>query len=471
MADIKIKKKSNLKIRKLDKSKNYTQKLKNNIVNIKEKDTNIDKNEENSPIEYGANQITNKSKTITRKSTEIFNHYGEKSAQKTAENIRKSTQNIKTKIKTINKKQSYKLKKTQRQIKNTPKKIKTTTKMAKHTLKTTVKTTKKAYQIAKMTIKNIEKGIKTTIKVTAKTIKAIITSARALISLLLAGGWIAVIIIVIICLIGLICSSTFGIFFSNEIKSSEGKNMSYVVSEINIEFINKITEIQNSTEHDDYEINSHRAEWKDVISIYTALITNGKDQSDVITLDDNKIEKLKSVFWEMNIISSRVESVEKEIETTDEDGNLKSEKVTRKLLYIDITSKSVEEMMNKYNFNEKQREQLAEIRKEEYNQLWSNVLYGSSGGSTDIVQVASSQIGNIGGQPYWSWYGFNSRVSWCACFVSWCAEQCGYIEKGIIPKFANCQNEGIVWFKTCSLWQENSYIPKARRHYIFRLGK
>lgn len=71
------------------------------------------------------------------------------------------------------------------------------------------------------------------------------------------------------------------------------------------------------------------------------------------------------------------------------------------------------------------------------------------------------------GQPYWSWYGYESRVEWCACFVSWCAEQCGYISAGIIPKFASCQAEGVAWFKTCGLWQNGDYSPKARRYNIF----
>ena len=115
---------------------------------------------------------------------------------------------------------------------------------------------------------------------------------------------------------------------------------------------------------------------------------------------------------------------EKEIEITDDKGNKKIEKVTRKVLYIDITSKSVDEMINIHNLNEKQKKQLAELQKTEYNSMWSNVLYGSSAGSTDIVQVAFSQIGNVGGQPFWSWYGFDSRVEWCACFVSWCANEC-----------------------------------------------
>ena len=242
--------------------------------------------------------------------------------------------------------------------------------------------------------------------------------------------------------------------------------MSSVVTEINKEFANKITEIQNNNAHDDYEIKSERAEWRDVISVYAVLVTGGEDQSDVVTLDDSKIQKLKDIFWEMNEVSSRVEEVEKDIETTDENGNTKTEKVKRKVLYIDIKKKSVEDMIEKHNMNDKQKEQLAEIRKEEYLSMWSNVLYGSSAGSNDIVQVAFSQIGNVGGQPYWSWYGFSSRVEWCACFVSWCANECGYIDGGIIPKFASCEIEGVTWFKTCGLWQERGYSPKARRYYF-----
>ena len=317
-----------------------------------------------------------------------------------------------------------------------------------------------------MAAKTTIRTTKATIKAISTAIKTIISWTQALIATILAGGWIAIIIIIIICLIAMLCSSIYGIFFSNE-NGVNIKSMSSVISETNREFTNKITEIQNTNEHDEYEINSHRTEWKDVISVYTVLITGGKEQSDAITLDDKKIQKLKDIFWEMNTISYRVESVEKDIEVIDDSGNTHTEKAIRKVLYIDIQGKSVEEMSNIYNFSENQLQQIAELRSDKYKDLWSNVLYGSSGGNTNIVEVASSQLGNVGGQPYWSWYGFNSRVSWCACFVSWCANECGYIDIGIIPKFANCQNEGIVWFKTCGLWQDNGYIPKSRRNNIF----
>ena len=78
--------------------------------------------------------------------------------------------------------------------------------------------------------------------------------------------------------------------------------------------------------------------------------------------------------------------------------------------------------------------------------------------STLIVEVARSQIGNVGGEPYWSWYGFTERVEWCACFVSWCANKCRYIDSGIIPKFSGCIN-GVEWFKDRRQWIGNSFEP------------
>nr|WP_317361679.1 relaxase/mobilization nuclease domain-containing protein [uncultured Blautia sp.] len=84
----------------------------------------------------------------------------------------------------------------------------------------------------------------------------------------------------------------------------------------------------------------------------------------------------------------------------------------------------------------------------------------TSGGNQAIVEVALTQLGNEGGQPYWSWYGFDGRVEWCACFVSWCADQCGYIESGIIPKFSGCV-DGSNWFKGNGQWQDRNYEPQA----------
>ena len=75
-----------------------------------------------------------------------------------------------------------------------------------------------------------------------------------------------------------------------------------------------------------------------------------------------------------------------------------------------------------------------------------------------IVDVALTQVGNVGGKPYWSWYGFTSRVEWCACFVSWCADQCGYLDSGAYPKFSGCVF-GMQWFQQRGLWLDGSAEP------------
>jgi len=95
----------------------------------------------------------------------------------------------------------------------------------------------------------------------------------------------------------------------------------------------------------------------------------------------------------------------------------------------------------------------------EYATLWNSALYGITASDTAIVDVARSQIGNVGGQPYWSWYGFNTRVAWCACFVSWCSNECGYIENGIIPKYSYCPT-GADWFKQRGQWAERDITPE-----------
>lgn len=93
-----------------------------------------------------------------------------------------------------------------------------------------------------------------------------------------------------------------------------------------------------------------------------------------------------------------------------------------------------------------------------------NLYKGTNGsignGGSDIVTVALSQAGNIGGEPYWSWYGFSGRVEWCACFVSWCADKSGLISAKKVPKYAYCPS-GIQWFKEQGQWQENGTTPKS----------
>lgn len=296
-------------------------------------------------------------------------------------------------------------------------------------------------QLAKKSIKATKVIITTTISA----IKGIIVGTKALIGAIVSGGWLAVIIILICCLVGLLCSSIYGIFLSNEDVENNNITIDNVVRNINNEVSIKISNIQQFVKYDECIVNSNHADWKKVLAIYVAKTSNGENKNEFLTFDNTKSQVLKTIFWDMNQITHSLRQ------------ELKNNKNST-ILYINVNSKSLDEMMNEYNFNSKQREQVKELLSSRYDNLWSSVIYGMSTGNSDMVQIALSQVGNIGGQPYWSWYGFSSRVEWCAVFVSWVANQNGYIESGIIPKFSVCET-GAKWFKDKGQWQPRSYIP------------
>lgn len=361
-------------------------------------------------------------------------------------------------------------------VKTASKSIKTAKKTAKASIKTTQQAAKAAQRTAQATARAARAAAhaaraaaraavaaaKVAAKATIAAVKAIIAATKALIAAIAAGGWIAVLVIVIICLIGLLIGSCFGIFFSGE-DSGSGYTMQNVVQEINDDYQQQIDTTKANLSHDVLEMSGSRAVWPEVLAVYAVKTTTDPDNpQEVATMDDSKKAILTDIFWEMNQISSRTETRTETVITETDDGNgniVETETtVTQIYLYITVSHKTAEEMAAQYGFDEEQKEQLAELLAEENRSLWSAVLYGIYTEDGAIVSVALSQVGNVGGEPYWSWYGFDSRVEWCACFVSWCANECGYIDTGVIPKYAGCVN-GVQWFKDRGQWLDGSAEP------------
>jgi len=421
---VKVRKVFEKTVKTIDKNKVNIEKTKDYIVNVKNKSEKAYNNEDESAADYSIDRLSSYNMSIPS--------------------------NIKNRVKSIEPKltEKKKIRKTSKNIKAFYNKVKKEKEVAKET----IKASRNARKLAKEATKRTYQSIKLSIKLTFNTVKAIIIGTKMVISALFAIGWVAILIIVGVCLIGTLFSSIYGIFFSSE-DTGNGISMNNVVKEINADMTYRIKEIQNSNVYDDYRIVSNRARWQDILIIYVAKISNEKE---VMTLDDNKIDILKSIFWDMNIITTEIkEEVIEEII-----GNNETQITKKRILYINISSKSIEDMMNKYNFNEEQRNQVEELSKEEFNGLWFAPIYGSKPGNSSIVEIALQEVGNIGGEKYWKWYGFNSRVEWCAIFVSWVANEANYINNGIIPKFAGVQN-GIDWFKVLDQWEDSSYIPNS----------
>lgn len=361
-------------------------------------------------------------------------------------------------------------------VKSTEKAVKTAEKTSKAAIKTAEATAKatqkaaeaaakaaqKAAEIARQTAIAAYKAAVAAAKAIAAAIKAIIAAVEKLIAAIAAGGWVAVVVVVVICLIALIVGSCFGIFFSSEDKNDGSQTMREVVVEINQDYQNKLDTIKADNSYDELEMSGSRAVWPEVLSVYAVKTTTDPDNpQEVATVTEEKKQLLSDIFWTMNDISYRTKT-DTEIEIIESDdghGNILEERkeVTKTTLYITVTHKTADQMSAQYRFNADQDEQLEELLSVD-NSMWMAVLYGVYGSDDMIVQVALSQIGNVGGEPYWSWYGFGSRVEWCACFVSWCADQCGYIDTGVIPKYAGCDN-GMDWFKERGQWADNSVEP------------
>ena len=419
MADIKIKEKGERTIKVFDKSFHAFDKTKDNLVNIND---NSDINQ----IDYGSKKINEYSNKVAHKSAEE----GKKALIKSKEKIK----NIKNKPREVKNNVHKQIKVAKKVFKKAKRTVKTTAKVSYKVAKTTVKATKKAVIVTK-------KVVVATVKIIIAIMKAIISAMASLISAFAAGGWVAVLIIVILCVIAFLVTSIFGIFFSGEDDESP-ITLSGTIVELNKELNDKIDAIKEDNEHDEYEISFDRTEWKYILSVYVAKTSKGNDDMEFFTMDEDKKKSLKEVFWDMTSVESEVKGDE------------------TKTLYIYVKGKSVEDMINEYGFNLAQKRQIEELLSEDFEDLWASAIYGIPIGSPDMVQVALSQVGNVGGEPYWSWYGFNTRAEWCAIFVSWVANEMGYIEAGVIPKFSVCL-DGVNWFKSKGEWKDKGYVPKS----------
>jgi len=509
MADIKTRDMVKGSIKTIDKSAVAAQRMKYAFIQTKEKAEHAIHTQESSAEEYASNRMESGIDRVSHEAVHQFDKQGRKGFEATKQNVSKAKDGIRTfkekraaqslekqgirttrnkgvkvaeqtqktvkqsarstgkkTIKTVGKGSAKTAQKTvktaERTAKTTVKTAQRTAKAAQKTAQATVKTAQRAAQAARAAAKAAVVTVKAIAKATALAIKAIIAGTKALIATIAAGGWVAVLVIIVICLIGMILGSVFGIFFSGE-DSGTGMSMQTVVQEINTEYDTKLQEEKNSVSYDVLEMSGSRDVWKEVLAVYSVKTNTDQDNpQEVATMDDGKKQLLKDIFWEMNQISSRTESKTETVitETDDGHGNIVETEstVTQTYLYITVSHKTAEEMAAQYGFNEEQKGYLAELLADENNSLWSQVLYGITGGDGQIVTVALSLVGNVGGQPYWSWYGFNSRVEWCACFVSWCANECGYIDAGVIPKYAGCVN-GVQWFKDRGQWLDGSAEP------------
>ena len=520
MADIKTRETVKGTIKTLDKAAIAGQKMKQAYIATKDKAEHSVNTNENTAEEYAADKTEAGIDEIAHKGAYSFDKAGRKGVQETKQNIQSAKEGIqrfkqqraekamnaqKTQgrpttvgssseqtqtssvIRTLEKpekmvkqsatsagKKNIKLagkeatKTTQRSVKtaeHTAKaSIKTsqqTAKVAQKTAQAKVKASQKAAQAAKKAAKATADTVKATAKATVAAVKAIIAGTKALVAAIAAGGWIAVLIIMIVVLFGAAVAMFGGGSDSN----------SYTPVSAEVEAYEPI--IQKYAK--EYGI----PEYVELIKAVMMQESGGRGLDPMQAAEGSFNTKYphehNGIKDPEYSIQCGVQELKAALTSAEVESPIDMEHIKLALQGYNFGNGYISWAKSKYggysyaNAVEFSTQQAQRLGWDSYGdtQYPAHVLryypYGrafTAGGNQAIVEVALTQLGNQGGQPYWSWYGFNSRVEWCACFVSWCADQCGYIESGLVPKFAGCV-DGANWFKSNGKWQDRTYEPKV----------
>lgn len=245
----------------------------------------------------------------------------------------------------------------------------------------------------------------------------------------------------------LMCSGS-GILFSSEAAQENNLTVKDAIRAVNDEFQRRIEDEETAYSLSSSVVEGRRCTWRELMAVYAVKYSKENDD-EVLTVTDEKIQAIKDIFWDMNSYDTSVEMRTEQGERPDE--LTEADDMTETLI-VTVTSRDALQMAEYYAFTPAQIKELNFLLSDEVREMWNKVLYGI-GLDSDIVDVASSQLGQIGGEPYWSWWGYSARVEWCAIFVSWCAEQCGYLDDETMPKFENCQ-WGAQLFKNSSSFED-----------------
>lgn len=377
------------------------------------------------------------------------------------QSVRSTGKTVKTAAKGTVKSAEKSVKTAQATSKAAIKTTETSVKTAQAAAKASVKATQRAAQAAKATAKATAEATKAAVRATIAAVKAIIAGTKALISAIIAGGWVAVVIILIIVLFG--CAvSLFG---------GGGNSNSYTSVSAEVEAYEPLIQ-QYARQHG-------IPEYTELIKAVMMQESGGRGNDPMQASEcgyntryPNTPNGITDPEYSINV---GIQNLAACLSAAEVENPIDMERIKLALQGYNFGNGYISWAKTNYggysyaNAVEFSTIQAERLGWESYGdtQYVSHVLryypYGrafTSGGNQAIVEVALTQLGNEGGQPYWSWYGFDSREEWCACFVSWCANQCGYIESGILPKFSLCSN-GVNWFKSNGQWQDKNYEPQA----------
>ena len=392
---MKIKTRESLKtIKTFDRADTLAQKSKNGISSLHNSAEQTQNIGYESETDYAGSELQDKEERIARMAMVGANKVGRWGVKETRKNIQKWRNRPRKpkpnpKLKQLPSPQRPMLEAPKKGIKaaskapkNTVKGTKTAVKGAKTTAKATVKGTKAAVKGTVKAAQLIKKAAIATVKFVKVAVKAIIAAAKAtiaaikgIIAAIVAGGWVAVLIIVIIVIVALVVGSVYAIFVPAE---DSGITIYSVKSDLEREYHQRQAELIANCQYDILNYEGDIAAWDEMIAVYAVKLNLGDEPQEVATFDEDKAAELKAIFWDMNSISLRTESRTTTVTRyeTNADGELVEvqEDVTMIILTVVTDSMSADEISDEYGFSTKQNTMLDELLSEENAELWAGIL-------------------------------------------------------------------------------------------------
>ena len=240
-----------------------------------------------------------------------------------------------------------------------------------------------------LAIQKAASNTRKTVAAARSAIRHVLASLHSLVTAIATGISVALSIIIVICLVAFVSGSAYGIFFAANAPNENAVTVQEAVETLTGEYRDRLEEISNTIQHDRQDIvandDVYFIRWQDVLAVFSSYVSGNEFGSSVASLEEEQVDKLREIMWEMNEVDYSTHPETITIDTTDEDGNQATAEITETVLVIELTHKTPDEMAADYHFTTRQNTYLQLLQDPQYEELWAELLGGFAQGGGELM--------------------------------------------------------------------------------------
>ena len=246
-----------------------------------------------------------------------------------------------------------------------------------------------------LAIQKAASNTRKTVAAARSAIRHFLASLHSLVTAIATGISVALSIIILICLVAFVSGSAYGIFFAANAPNENAVTVQEAVETLTGEYRDRLEEISNTIQHDRQDIvandDVYFIRWQDVLAVFSSYVSGNEFGSSVASLEEEQVDKLREIMWEMNEVDYSTHPETITIDTTDEDGNQATAEITETVLVIELTHKTPDEMVADYHFSTRQNTYLQLLQDPQYEELWAELLGGFAQGGGELMNPDSTR--------------------------------------------------------------------------------